>query len=109
MKFLPFKYVCATYINYSSKKSGFLMCKDTHIIKPTIDRYGASFTKLTVDFFPELICNYFFSPETSSAAMSEFCCKLTVCHIFNSVIEKDKGIFTFSSNDHKKYKLFPSI
>lgn len=84
------------------KKSVFLMCTDTHIITPTLDRYGASFTKLTVDFFTKLACNYFFSPETSSTAITEFCGKPTLCHNFYGVIEKDEAIFAFFSKDHKK-------
>lgn len=78
------------------------MCTDTHIITPTLDRYGASFTKLTVDFFTKLACNYFFSPETSSTAITEFCGKPTLCHNCYGVIEKHEAIFAFFSKDHKK-------
>lgn len=69
VKFLPFKCVCATHINHNSK----LKCPSDvqgHTIKATVDRYEATFTKLTVDFFPELIWNYLFSPETSGTAIT---------------------------------------
>lgn len=77
------------------------MSKDTDIVKRTVDRYRATFAKLTMDFFPELTHNYFFSPEISIIAIKEFSGKPTVCHV-NRVTERDKAVSTVFSNYPKK-------
>lgn len=80
--------------NTICKKSVFLMCQDAHSIKPTFDSNGASYTKLMLDFFPELICYYLFSPRNSSIEITRSCSKMTSCHIFNGVVQMVKIIFT---------------